>query len=45
MRLAEIRNTRRELYYFQLRLGVAGIVVLAAFAILFARFLDRKSVV
>lgn len=38
MRLAEIRNTQRELYYFQLRLGVAGVVVLAAFAILFARF-------
>ena len=38
MRLAEIRNTQRELYYFQLRLGVAGIIVLAAFAILFARF-------
>ena len=38
MRLAEIRNTQHELYYFQLRLGVAGVVVLAAFAILFARF-------
>jgi penicillin-binding protein 2 len=38
MRLVEIRNTQRELYYFQLRLGVAGVVVLAAFTILFARF-------
>ena len=38
MRLAEIRNTRRELYYFQLRLGVAGAIVLAAFALLFGRF-------
>jgi len=38
MRLAEIRNTKRELYYFQLRLGVAGVVVLAAFTLLFARF-------
>jgi len=39
MRLAEIRNTRRELYYFQLRLGVAGAIVLAAFALLFGRFI------
>src|SRR5438046_1691851 len=38
MRLAEIRNTKRELHYFQLRLGVAGVVVLAAFTILFGRF-------
>src|SRR5713226_10126517 len=38
MRLAEIRNTKRELHYFQLRLGVAGFVVLAAFAVLFGRF-------
>ncbi len=36
--MAEIRNTQRELYYFQLRLGVAGFVVLAAFTILFGRF-------
>jgi penicillin-binding protein 2 len=38
MRLTEIRNTKRELHYFQLRLVVAGIVVLAAFTLLFARF-------
>src|SRR3977135_1087594 len=38
MRLAEIRNTKRDLYYFQLRLGVAGVVVLAAFTVLFGRF-------
>src|SRR6267143_1644876 len=38
MRLAEIRNTKRELHYFQLRLGVAGVVVLAAFTVLFGRF-------
>src|SRR5260221_3864964 len=38
MRLAEIRDTKRDLYYFQLRLGVAGFVVLAAFAVLFGRF-------
>jgi len=38
MRRAEIRDTKRDLYYFQLRLGVAGVVVLAAFAVLFGRF-------
>src|SRR5712692_7575471 len=38
MRFAEIRNTQLELHYFQLRLGVAGVIVVVAFAILFARF-------
>src|SRR3989454_3622914 len=38
MRRAEIRDTKRDLHYFQLRLGVAGVVVLAAFAVLFGRF-------
>jgi len=38
MRAAELRDTRRELHYFQLRLGVSGALVLAAFTILFARF-------
>jgi penicillin-binding protein 2 len=38
MGVAELKNVRRELHYFQLRLGVAGALVLAAFAILFARF-------
>src|SRR2546426_1556402 len=38
MRLAEIRNTKRDLHYFQLRLSVAGVVVLVAFTVLFARF-------
>src|SRR3981081_4333132 len=38
MRLAEIRNTKRELHYFQLRLGVAGVIVLATFTLLFGRF-------
>jgi penicillin-binding protein 2 len=38
MRFAELKDTRRELYYFQVRIGVAGAVVLAAFAILFSRF-------
>jgi penicillin-binding protein 2 len=36
--MAEIKNVQRELHYFQVRLGVAGALVLAAFAILFGRF-------
>jgi penicillin-binding protein 2 len=38
MHIAELKNVRRELHYFQVRLGVAGAVVLAAFAVLFGRF-------
>ncbi|MGB7542280.1 MAG: penicillin-binding protein 2 [Burkholderiales bacterium] len=38
MKFTELKNTRRELYYFQVRIGIAGAVVLAAFAILFSRF-------
>ena len=38
MRLGELKNHERELYYFQLRIGVAGVAVLVAFALLFARF-------
>ncbi len=38
MRPAELRDHERELYYFQLRIGFAGAVVLVAFALLFARF-------
>ncbi len=38
MDLAEFKNTQRELYYFQLRVGIAGMVVVAAFAILLTRF-------
>ena len=38
MRLTEIKNHERELYYFQLRIGAAGIAVLIAFGVLFARF-------
>ncbi len=44
MRLAEFKNTQRELYYFQLRVGVAGMVVLAAFAVLLARFVYLQVV-
>jgi penicillin-binding protein 2 len=36
--VAELKNIRRELHHFQLRLGVAGALVLAAFAVLFGRF-------
>src|SRR5262245_47050477 len=36
--MKELRNVRRELHYFQVRLGVAGALVLAAFAILLGRF-------
>ena len=38
MRLTELKNHERELYYFQLRIGAAGIAVLIAFGVLFARF-------
>ncbi len=38
MNFGELRNTERELHDFQLRLGVAGIIVLVAFTLLFARF-------
>ena len=38
MSFAELRNTERELRAFQVRLGVAGLAVLVAFALLLARF-------
>ncbi len=38
MRFAELRNTERELRAFQVRLGLAGLAVLVAFALLLARF-------
>lgn len=38
MRFAELRNTESELRAFQVRLGVAGLAVLIAFALLLARF-------
>jgi penicillin-binding protein 2 len=38
MKLGEFRNTERELYNFQVRISVAGFVVMAAFALLFLRF-------
>jgi len=39
MRGSEIRNSEQELHQFQLRVGIAGAVVVAAFALLGARFL------
>ena len=44
MELAEFKNTQRELYYFQLRVGVAGMVVVAAFAVLLTRFVYLQVV-
>src|SRR5256885_1200027 len=38
MGVAEIRNAERELHNFQLRIGIAGIAVLTAFALLGVRF-------
>ena len=38
MRLGELKNHERELHFFQLRIGFAGFAVLAAFTLLFARF-------
>ena len=39
MSFAELRNTEGELRAFQLRLGIVGFVVLAAFGLLLARFI------
>lgn len=38
MRLADLKNHQRELYHFQLRIGIAAIAVSVAFALLAARF-------
>ncbi|MEX0960709.1 MAG: penicillin-binding protein 2 [Burkholderiales bacterium] len=37
-RHVELRDHQRELYYFQMRLAVAGAIALALFLLLFARF-------
>ena len=44
MRFTELKNTERELYHFQLRVGIAGVVVLAAFALLLIRFVYLQVV-
>ena len=38
MKFGEFRNTERELHNFQVRISVAGFVVMGAFALLFLRF-------
>ncbi|MBI4293494.1 MAG: penicillin-binding protein 2 [Betaproteobacteria bacterium] len=38
------KNTEHELYQFQIRLGIVGVVVLAAFGLLLARFLFLQVV-
>jgi penicillin-binding protein 2 len=42
MQLAEIKDHERELHYFQLRIAIAGFAVLAAFALLAARFVHLQ---
>jgi penicillin-binding protein 2 len=42
--VTEIKDRERELYHFQLRVGFAGFAVLAAFALLFARFFHLQVV-
>jgi len=44
MRLAELKNHEKELYFFQLRIGVAGVAVLIAFGLLLARFIQLQVV-
>jgi penicillin-binding protein 2 len=44
MRLTEFKNHEREMYLFQLRVGFAGVAVLVAFALLFARFFQLQVV-
>jgi penicillin-binding protein 2 len=44
MRLTELKNHERELYYFQLRIGAAGVAVLIAFGVLLARFVYLQVV-
>src|SRR2546421_5793642 len=39
MRGSELRNSEQELYQFQMRVGIAGVAVVVAFALLAARFL------
>ncbi|MSP95983.1 MAG: penicillin-binding protein 2 [Betaproteobacteria bacterium] len=44
MRLPELKNHERELYYFQLRIGAASIAVLIGFSVLLARFVYLQVV-
>ncbi|MBE0623077.1 MAG: penicillin-binding protein 2 [Burkholderiales bacterium] len=44
MRLTEFKDHQRELYYFHLRIGIAGAFVLAAFSLLLLRFVYLQIV-
>jgi penicillin-binding protein 2 len=44
MRLTEFKDHQRELYHFQLRIGIAGAFVLAAFSLLLVRFVYLQIV-
>ncbi len=44
MRLAEFKDHQRELYHFQLRIGIAAAFVLGAFALLLVRFVYLQIV-
>jgi penicillin-binding protein 2 len=44
MRLAEFKDHQRELYYFQVRIGIAGAFVLAAFILLLLRLVYLQVV-
>jgi penicillin-binding protein 2 len=44
MRFAELKNHERELYFFHLRVGFAGVMVLAAFTLLGLRFFHLQVV-
>ena len=41
MKLGEIKNHERELYYFQLRIGVAGVAVLTVLYLAARRLADN----
>src|SRR5687767_14595281 len=44
MHLPELKDHERELHFFQLRVGFAGLAVLIAFGLLFARFFHLQVV-
>ena len=44
MRLVEFKDHQRELHYFHLRIGIAGVFVLAAFSLLLVRFVYLQIV-
>ncbi len=44
MRLTEFKDHQRELHYFHMRIGIAGVFVLAAFSLLLVRFVYLQIV-